>query len=84
LANSTSLDLKETTLLEHTVDFLMDTYNITITFQWIPGYVAISGNENAHRLARKGAIMDQQERPVNYNSICNMLKDNYKEEWLHQ
>lgn len=84
MANNNSPYVKETTLLEHTVDFLMNTYNITITFQWIPGHVGISGNENADRLARKGASMDQHERPVTYKTVCSMLKSNYKEEWLNQ
>ena len=77
-ANSIFSDLKETTLLEHTVDFLMNTYNISITFQWIPGHVGISGNENADRLARKGASMDQHDRPVNCDTMCNILRNNFK------
>ena len=28
--------------------------------------------------------MDQYERPVSYNTVCNMLKNNFKEEWLNQ
>jgi ribonuclease HI len=71
-----SSDLKETTLLEHTVNFLMNTYDITLTFQQIPGHVGISGNENADRLVRKGASMDQHERPVNYDTIRNILRNN--------
>ena len=46
--------------------------------------VGISGNENADRLARKGASMDQHERPVNYDTIRNILRNNYKEEWFNQ
>ena len=62
----------------------MTYFNNIITLQWIPGHIGIEGNEKADKLSKAGSTMEQLERPVNYNTINAMLKNDFKEEWLNQ
>jgi hypothetical protein len=66
------------------INQLLTSYGIDITFQWIPGYIVITGNERADKLAKAGATMTQTSTNATLNTCKQILRNNYKTEWLNQ
>ena len=47
-------------------------------------YWHIRGNEHADRLAKQGASKDQPEKLCSYNTIRQILRNNFKEIWYNR
>ena len=54
-----------------------------VVLQWIPAHIGILGNERADSLAKRGASLPQPDIPVNYNTCRQIIKSNFKEDWLN-
>lgn len=59
-------------------------YGIRIIIQWIPSHIGLAGNEQADRLAKKGAHLIQPERQVPYQTAKNIIKQAFREEWMNE
>ena len=70
--------------LANTINSLLASFNINITLQWIPGHSGIRGNDIADHLAKSGTQNEHPEKPCSMRTISQMLKNNFKEEWLHR
>ena len=56
-----------------------------IALQWIPGHCQITGNEQAHELAKKGAKITQiYIRETPYHSIKLHLKQAFRSVYRHE
>ena len=64
-------------------DHLMNRHKVKIILQWIPGHQGIKGNEEADKLAKRGASQPQPEVPVTYDTVSKMVRANMKEEWMN-
>ena len=64
-------------------DHLMNRHKVQIILQWIPGHQGIKGNEEADKLAKRGASQPQPEVPVTYDTVSKMVRANLKEEWMN-
>ena len=63
------------------IDTLHRKFDSSIELQWIPGHSGVYGNEKADKLAKDGARKEQENIPVDQNTIKLILKNNSKEEW---
>ena len=70
--------------LANTINNLLASFNINITLQWIPGHSGIKGNDIADHLAKSGTQNEHPENPCSMRTTSQMLKNNFKEEWLHR
>ena len=62
---------------------LIRRHNVRLVLQWIPAHTGKPGNERADELAKRGANLPQLEVPVAYNTSCQMIRSNLKEDWLN-
>ena len=69
--------------LNNLINHLMDVYGIMVTLQWIPGHAGISGNENADKLAKRGAQQPQPENKVTYETVKSIIKSHIKIDWIN-
>ena len=44
----------------------------------------MKGNEHADMLAKKGASLPQPETPVTYEAAQQIIKSNFREEWMNE
>jgi len=63
---------------------LLNSFDIQLTLQWIPGHSNLQGNDRADKLAKEGAWKDQSDKPSSYNTVRRILRNNIKEEWLNR
>ena len=50
-----------------------------ITFQWIPGHVAIPGNELTDATAKAATILDEPQALASYRSACMLIRSQLKD-----
>ena len=74
---------KDFTHLIWSLHSLISRHHIRVVLQWIPAHTGIPGNERADALAKKGASLPQPDIPTDYNTCCQMIKSNSKEEWMN-
>merc|ERR1712105_361379 len=58
------------------IDTLHRKFDSSIELQWIPGHSGVYGNEKADKLAKDGARKEQENIPVDQNTIKLILKNN--------
>ena len=75
---------KDLTHLIWSLHNLMRRYHIRVVLQWIPAHTGIPGNERADALAKKGASLPQPDTPTDYTTCRQMIKSNFKEEWMNK
>jgi ribonuclease HI len=75
---------KEIKVLATAINNLHQSFKTKVTLQWIPGHSNVAGNERADHLAKEGAKGMQPNRPVNQETVKQILKNNTKEEWLNR
>ena len=61
---------------------LMETCDVKIFMQWIPGHSDTPGNDKADKLAKKGSEQSQPQTRATYKTVKTILRANIKEEWL--
>ena len=69
--------------LAFTINHFIKTFDKNITLQWIPSHCNINGNERADKLAKKGAMEEQPQKPVSQLTCKQIIKSNSKIEWLN-
>ena len=75
---------KEIKILATSINNLHQSFKTKVTLQWIPGHSNVAGNERADHLAKEGAKETQPNRPVNQETVKQILRNNTKEEWLNR
>ena len=60
---------------------LITAHNVQTTLQWIPGHTDIHGNEVADQLAKSGASSSHFENSCSLQTVQQILRNNYKEDW---
>ena len=70
--------------LAQVIDKLLASYDIQIILQWVPGHTDIRGNDHADRLAKLGASKEQPDKLCSYNTIRQILRNNFKEIWYNR
>ena len=73
----------EMTQLTWNIHSLISKFNIGLVLQWIPGHAGVPGNETADKLAKRGAALPQPIKPATYETTCQMIKSNLREEWMN-
>ena len=63
---------------------LIETYGVEITMQWIPGHSDIPGNDIADTLAKTGSRQEQPSTKTTYETVKQIIRSNFKEEWLNE
>ena len=63
---------------------LIETYGVEITMQWIPGHSDIPGNDIADTLAKTGSRQEQPPTKTTYETVKQIIRSNFKEEWLNE
>ena len=63
---------------------MISAYNIRLVLQWVPGHTDIAGNEKADRLSKKGSLQEQPMKPAPYKTTRQIIRHNYREEWMNQ
>ena len=66
------------------IDNFIKDFDQEITLQWIPSHCNIPGNERADTLAKKGASLEQPNRPVSQKTAKQIIRSNTKLEWYNQ
>ena len=56
----------------------------TVILQWVPSHCGISGNEEADRLAKRGAEMAQTDRMTTFKEAKTLVKAIQHSRWLQQ
>ena len=52
--------------------------------QWIPGHSDIPGNDIADTLAKTGSRQEQPPTKTTYETVKQIIRSNFKEEWLNE
>ena len=52
--------------------------------QWIPGHSDIPGNDIADTLAKSGSRQEQPPSQTTYETVKQIIRSNFKEEWLNE
>ena len=78
--NSNKKEVIETLLQAHK---LLSMFTTRLVLQWVPGHINIPGNEKADRLAKQGSRSEQTNKPVTLQTAKQIIKQNYKEEWMN-
>ena len=60
----------------------METCDVKIFIQWIPGHSDTPGNDKADRLAKQGSEQLQPQTKATYKTVKTIIRANIKEEWL--
>ena len=63
---------------------LIETYGVEIAMQWIPGHSDIPGNDIADTLAKSGSRQEQPPSQTTYETVKQIIRSNFKEEWLNE
>ena len=63
---------------------LLTVFPIRLLLQWIPGHTDIPGNERADRLSKRGAQQEQPQVNIPYTTARQIIRNNYKMEWMNQ
>ncbi|GFR60800.1 adenylosuccinate synthetase isozyme 1 [Elysia marginata] len=66
-----------------TIDSFLETYDVNLILQWIPGHCNIIGNERADTLAKKGSTAQQQNTTTSFRTAQQIIRNNSTEEWLN-
>ena len=65
-------------------DKLLTSFPVRLVLQWIPGHTNIHGNDKADTLAKKGSHSTQPDKSASLKTAKNIIKHNYKEEWMNR
>ena len=65
------------------MDTFIDTCDVGVTLQWIPGHNKILENERADTLAKQGTHYEQPNIPASFDTAKQIIKTNIQEEWLN-
>ena len=57
------------------------TAQFTVSLQWVPAHVGLTGNEKADRLAKIGSQAPQTQNPVTYREAKTLLRSRYNGDW---
>ena len=57
------------------------TAQFTLSLQWVPAHVGLTGNEKADRLAQIGSQAPQTQNPVTYRQAKTLLHSRYNGDW---
>ena len=57
------------------------TAQFTVSLQWVPVHVGLTGNEKADRLAKIGSQAPQTQNPVTYREAKTLLHSLYNGDW---
>ena len=57
------------------------TAQFTVSLQWVPVHVGLTGNEKADRLAKIGSQAPQTQNPVTYREAKTLLHSGYNGDW---
>ena len=57
------------------------TAQFTVSLQWVPAHVGLTGNEKADRLAKIGNQAPQTQNPVTYREAKTLLHSRYNGDW---
>ena len=60
------------------------TAQFTVSLQWVPAHVGLTGNEKADRLAKIGSQAPQTQNPVTYREAKTLLHSRYNGDWKKQ
>ena len=60
------------------------TAQFTVSLQWVPAHVGLTGNEKADRLAKIGSQAPQTQNPVTYRETKTLLHSRYNGDWKKQ
>ena len=60
------------------------TAQFTVSLQWVPAHVGLTGNEKADRLAKIGSQAPQTQNPVTYREAKTLLHSWYNGDWKKQ
>ena len=53
----------------------------TVSLQWVPAQVGLTGNEKADRLAKIGSQAPQTQNPVTYREAKTLLHSQHNGDW---
>jgi ribonuclease HI len=74
----------ECTQLIKDINNLINTHNIKLVMQWIPGHSNIPGNDRADTLAKRGSNQTQIHTSTSLETTKQIIKSNCKEDWLNR
>ena len=57
------------------------TAQFSVSLQWVPAHVGLTGNEKADRLAKIGSQAPQTQNPVTYREAKALLHSRYNGDW---
>ena len=57
------------------------TAQFSVSLQWVPAHVGLTGNEQADRLAKIGSQAPQTQKPVTYREAKTLLHSRYNGDW---
>ena len=57
------------------------TAQFTISLQWVPAHVGLTGKERADRLPKIGSLAPQRQNPVTYRDAKTRLHSRFHEDW---
>ena len=57
------------------------TAQFTVSLQWVPAHVGLTGNETAGRLVKFGSQAPQTQNPVTYRETKTLLHSRYNGDW---
>ena len=60
------------------------TAQFSVSLQWVPAHVGLTGNEKADRLAKIGNQAPQTQNPVTYREAKTLLHSRYNGDWKKQ